>query len=73
MSRHGRQRRQAYLLRCWREESRTFDEGVEWRFSVEEVLSEKWRRGFTSIQDLLDFLETELTHTDTQDTTSSSE
>ena len=62
MSKHRRQPRQAYLLRCWQEEGRSFDEGIEWRFSVEEVLDEKWRRGFTSIQDMLDFLETFLPH-----------
>ena len=63
MSRHKHQRRHAYLLRCWQEESRSFGDTIEWRFSVEEVLNEKWRRGFASIQDLFDFLEAELTCT----------
>lgn len=73
MNRHRRGRRHAYLLRCWQEVSPSFDDTVEWRFSIEEVLGERWRRGFTSIQDLLDFLETELMHTDNRDATSSSE
>lgn len=63
MSKHKHHPSHAYLLRCWQEESPSFDDSSEWRFSVEEVLNEKWRRGFTSIQDLFDFLEAELTCT----------
>jgi hypothetical protein len=60
MGKHRQQPRHAYLLRGWQEESPSFDDTVEWRFSVEELLSKRWRKGFTSIQDLLDFLEAEL-------------
>lgn len=46
----------AYLLRCWREGKATPDGKSRWRFSVEEVLHERHRRGFGSLDELFDFL-----------------
>lgn len=50
----------AYLLRCWREQDATFGECPQWRFSVEEVLHERRRKGFASLEALLAFLRAEL-------------
>ena len=50
----------AYLLRCWREEPAAPGGPSPWRFSVEEVLHERRRRGFTSLESVLAFLEAEL-------------
>jgi hypothetical protein len=50
----------AYLLRCWREGSSAFDGENRYRFFVEEVLGERWRRGFTSVEALIAFLQAEL-------------
>jgi hypothetical protein len=40
---------QAYLVRCWQE-------GGNWRFSLETVGCETDRRGFNAFQDLADYL-----------------
>jgi hypothetical protein len=51
---------QAYLVRCWRKERAAPDGSSQWRFSVEEVLHERRRRGFSSLEALLAFLRAEL-------------
>jgi hypothetical protein len=51
---------QAYLLRCWREEQAAPGGPSPWRFSVEEVLHERRRWGFSSLESLLAFLQAEL-------------
>jgi len=48
----------AYLIRCWRDRSGS-DEEHPWRFSVEEILSERRRRGFGSLEALVAFLQAE--------------
>lgn len=50
----------AYLLRCWREDDAVSGERPQWRFSVEEVLHERRRKGFASLEALLAFLRAEL-------------
>jgi hypothetical protein len=50
----------AYLLRCWREGETAAGEEPAWRFSVEEVLHERRRQGFSSLEALIVFLRTEL-------------
>jgi hypothetical protein len=50
----------AYLVRCWREKSAS-DEEHPWRFSVEEVLHERRRKAFGSLEGLVAFLRDELT------------
>jgi hypothetical protein len=50
----------AYLLRCWLEEKDTPDDRSGWRFSVEEVLHGRRRKGFGSLTALFDFLQAEL-------------
>lgn len=49
-----------YLLHCWQEGSGEPDGEDRWRFSIEEVLHKRWRRGFTSVDALVDFLKAEL-------------
>jgi hypothetical protein len=51
---------QAYLLRCWREEQAAPDGSSRWRFSVEEVLHERRRWGFSSLESLFTFFQAEL-------------
>lgn len=51
----------AYLLRCWQEGSGEPEGENRWRFSLEEVLHKRWRRGFSSLDGLVDFLKAELT------------
>jgi hypothetical protein len=51
---------QAFLLRCWREEQATPGGSALWRFSVEEVLHERRKWGFASLEALLTFLRAEL-------------
>ena len=46
----------AYLMRCWQEG----DAAPRWRFSVEEVLHERRRRGYADLSSLIAFLRTEL-------------
>lgn len=50
----------AYLLRCWHEGQAAPDGEPGWRFSVEEVLHERCRWGFTCLESLLNFLQAEL-------------
>jgi hypothetical protein len=50
----------AYLLRCWRESDAGLGGRQQWRFSVEEVLHERRRTGFTSLEALMTFLRAEL-------------
>jgi hypothetical protein len=50
----------AYLLRCWRETEAAPDQETCWRFSVEEILGERHRKGFSSLRALIAFLRTEL-------------
>ena len=50
----------AYLIRCWQERDVASPGTVRWRFSVEEVLHERNRRGFADLASLLDYLRTEL-------------
>jgi len=49
----------AYLLRCWRERGAAGKEPL-WRFSVEEILHERRRKGFSSLGVLIAFLRAEL-------------
>ena len=50
----------AYLLRCWREEGASPNGQPRWRFSLEEVLPQRQRRGFGSLEALFAFLQAEL-------------
>jgi hypothetical protein len=50
----------AYLLRCWRETEAAPVQEPPWRFSVEEILGERRRKGFSSLRALVAFLRTEL-------------
>ena len=49
----------AYLLRCWRERGAAGKEPL-WRFSVEEILHERRRKGFSSLGALVAFIRSEL-------------
>ena len=51
---------QAYLLRCWRTENKSFNDPEAWRFLVEEVAGTQQRVGFTSLEALTDFLRARL-------------
>ena len=50
----------AYLLRCWRETEADPGQEPPWRFSVEEILGERRRKGFSSLRALITFFRTEL-------------
>jgi hypothetical protein len=50
----------AYLLRCWQEGEAAPGKEPLWRFSVEEILNERRRKGFSSLGVLLAFLRGEL-------------
>ena len=50
----------AYLLRCWREREVAPGQEPPWRFSMEEILGERRRVGFSSLRVLIAFLRTEL-------------
>jgi hypothetical protein len=50
----------AYLLRCWREGEALAGQEPFWRFSLEEVVPERRRKGFSSLEALLAFLRAEL-------------
>ena len=50
----------AYLLRCWRDTEAAPGQELSWRFSVEEILGERRRKGFSSLRTLIAFLRTEL-------------
>ena len=48
----------AYLIRCWQEGDAVHG-AVHWRFSAEEVLRERRRRGFADLSSLLEYLRAE--------------
>ena len=50
----------AYLLRCWREGGVAPGKEPVWRFSVEEIGTERQRKGFSSLEPLTAFLRAEL-------------
>jgi hypothetical protein len=50
----------AYILRCWFEEQVGPGSEAQWRFSLEEVFHERCRYGFTSLEEMVNFLESEL-------------
>jgi hypothetical protein len=50
----------AYLLRCWQNGELADDQPCRWRFSVEEILQRRSRRGFESLDALVDFLRADL-------------
>ena len=50
----------AYLIRCWQEGDAERGGTLRWRFSVEEVLRERRRRGYADLASLIAFLRTEL-------------
>ena len=50
----------AYLLRCWQEGEAALGQEPAWRFSVEEILHERRRQGFSSLEGLIAFLRAEL-------------
>lgn len=50
----------AYLLRCWQEGEAASGKEPPWRFSVEEILPERRRKGFSSLEALVAFLRAEL-------------
>jgi hypothetical protein len=56
----GRSPNRAYLVRCWWEADTGPDGKPGWRFSLEEVLSERHQRGFGSLEALFAFLQAEL-------------
>jgi len=49
----------AYLLRCWQEGEAAPGKEPLWRFSVEEILPERRRKGFSSLEALVAFLRAE--------------
>lgn len=51
----------AFLLRCWQEEENA--ERV-WRFILVKINKEPIKKGFTTLEDLFDFLQAELMKTD---------
>jgi hypothetical protein len=52
--------RRAYLVRRWQEGGPAPGGEPQWRFSVEEVLGERRKRGFDSLEALMAFLREEL-------------
>ncbi len=50
----------AFLLRCWKEEDTTSDEGVVWRITLVQTGGKERRRGFACLEDLFAFLKLEL-------------
>ncbi|MBE9508875.1 MAG: hypothetical protein IMY86_12615 [Chloroflexi bacterium] len=53
-------RYRAYLLRCWQEGEAAPGKEPHYRFSVEEILRKRPRRGFDSLEALVAFLRAEL-------------
>ena len=49
----------AYLMRCWQERNSALDGEPIWRFSLDASWYEE-RRGFATLQALMDHLQTEL-------------
>jgi len=60
MRREKRPLYRAYLLRCWQEGEAAPGEEPRCRFSVEEILHKRRRKGFDNLEALLDFLRAEL-------------
>jgi hypothetical protein len=54
----------AYLVRCWQERGNASDIDPIWRFSLEASWYDE-RRGFTSLQALMDHLQLELMNQET--------
>ena len=54
----------AYLMRCWQEHNSAPDGEPIWRFSLDASWYEE-RRGFASLQALMDHLQAELMNQDT--------
>ena len=50
----------AYLVRCWCEQPSAYVGESFWRFSVEEIVPQRRRRGFGSLDALIAFLRAEL-------------
>jgi hypothetical protein len=50
----------AYLVRCWCEQHSATVGESSWRFSVEEIVPQRRRRGFGSLDALIAFLRAEL-------------
>jgi len=50
----------AYLIRRWHERNAAPDASPTWRFSIEDVLGERQRRGFDDVESLIAFLLSEL-------------
>jgi hypothetical protein len=51
---------QAYLLRCWYEEQSENDGVFRERFTIEEVLHDRRKWGFSKTEELIAFLQEEL-------------
>lgn len=47
----------AYLLRCWQEGDTGTGGNLHWRFVVEEVLHERRSKGFSSLEEVMAFLQ----------------
>lgn len=61
----------AYLLRCWQEGRVLRSDDIRWRYSLEQVLPERSRRGFDDLESLAAFLQGEtsrarVTHSEIQ-------
>lgn len=54
----------AYLVRCWQERGSTSQDEPIWRFSLDASWYDE-RRGFSSLQALMEYLQTELMAQDT--------
>ncbi len=54
------QHHRVFLLRCWKENVTLMDSNqARWRFSLEEVSPQRWRKGFVALKDLFAFLRKE--------------
>ncbi|MFZ2358642.1 MAG: hypothetical protein WA040_04800 [Anaerolineae bacterium] len=53
----------AYMVRCWQENRKTPEDEPIWRFSLDAPWYEE-RRGFATLQALVDHLQTELMNQD---------
>jgi hypothetical protein len=54
----------AYVLRCWHEGEVTPGAKQRWRFSVEEILQRRYRKGFDNLEALVAFLQEEFSVAD---------
>jgi len=57
---HNAPRYQAYMLRLWQERPASSERPAVWRFSLEDPHTGK-RRGFASLEELVTFLQRQLT------------